>query len=107
MDEIQCRLANIIRSKRQEMKESQEQLANSIGKTPSFIGQVERQESLPSLETLGALIQRLGIDANDIFSTSPALDDTCKEICAVMRQMDDRKRQFLLELARLLIKSNL
>lgn len=86
---------------------SQEQLANSIEKTPSFIGQVERQEALPSLETLVNLIRQLGIDANAIFSAEPDTYDACKEVCAVMRQMDDRKRKFLLDVARLLLKSNL
>lgn len=71
MDKNQFRLANIIRSKRQEMKMYQEQLANSIERTPSFIGQVERQEALPSLETLGNLIRQLGIDANAIFQLRP------------------------------------
>lgn len=107
MDGIQLRLANIIRSRRQEMEISQEQLANLIGKTPGFIGQVERQESLPSFDTLGDLIRHLGLDANDIFSESPAPHDACDEVCAIMRQMGDNKRRFLLEIARVLLKSNL
>lgn len=107
MENFQGRLATIMRSRRQEMKISQERLADLVGKTPGFIGQVERQESLPGFETLGSLIHHLGIDANDIFSESPASHDACDEVSAIMRQMDDNKNQVLLEFARILLKSNL
>lgn len=107
MDDFQWRIATIIRSRRQKMKMSQEELADRIGKTPSFIGQLERNESSPSLETLKDLITSLGIDANQIFVGSSATDEAYEEIRALMLQMDDSKRNFLVEFARLLFKADL
>ena len=107
MDEFQSRLATIIRSRRQDMKMSQEELADRIGKTPSFIGQLERNDSSPSLDTLRAIINHLGIDANDVFSSDGISHEAYDEIYAMMLHMDEKKQQLLLEIARLLFKSNL
>lgn len=107
MDTFQSRLANIIKNRRQEMKMSQEHLADLIDKTPGFIGQVERQESLPSLEPLSSIIQHLGIEANEIFTGSSVPPDDCSAIIAMMQQMDNNKRHLLLEIARLLLENDL
>ncbi len=103
MDTLQERLATLIRLKRHELKMSQEQLADCIGKTPGFVGQVERKESLPSLETLRDLVQCLGIDANSIFSKDLPPHDLVNELFSIMKQMDEHKQQLLLEIARLLL----
>ena len=107
MDTFQSRLASIIKNRRQEMKISQEHLADLIGKTPGFVGQVERQESLPSLETLSSIIKHLGIDANEIFTDGSVAQNDCSEICAMMQQMNGNKRKLLLEIARLLLKNDI
>jgi len=57
----------IIKDKRKLFGLSQEQLAEKIGKTPSFVGQIERGVSLPSYETLSQIVQVLAIDANLFF----------------------------------------
>ena len=107
MDTFQSRLANIIKNRRQEMKMSQEHLADLIEKTPGFIGQVERQESLPSLETLSSIIQHLGIDANEIFTGSTVPPDDCSDVISMMQQMDTNKRHLLIKIARLLLENDL
>ena len=107
MDNFQSRLAIIIKNRRQEMKISQEHLADLIGKTPGFIGQLERQESLPSLETLSSIINNLGIDANEIFTDGMSTQDDCAKICAIMQHMDNNKRKLLLDIAQLLLKNDI
>lgn len=102
MESLQEKLARTIWNRRQVLKMSQEQLAEKIDKSTGFIGQLERGESLPSLETLQNLIHCLGIDASALFSdTQPSPDDT-REILALMAQMSPAKREFLLKFARLL-----
>ena len=81
---------------------SQEELAEKIDKSTSFIGQVERGECFPKFETLQALISCLGIDANEIFTESPITRDDLSELFELALHMDENKRSLLIEFARLL-----
>lgn len=86
---------------------SQEQLAEKIDKAPSFIGQVERSECQPKIETLQALISCLGINANMLFSNKAITEGDVSEIFDLALHMDERKRSLLIEFARLLYKTEL
>lgn len=101
---LQERLAKIIRTRRLGMGLSQEQLAEKIDKSTSFIGQVERGECFPKFETLQALVACLGIDANEIFSDKPITRDNLSELFDIALHMDENKRLLLIEFARLLHK---
>lgn len=59
---------------------SQEQLAEKIDKSTSFIGQVERGECFPKFGTLQALIACLGIDANELFAEKPITHDDLSDL---------------------------
>lgn len=83
---------------------SQEQLAEKIDKSTSFIGQVERGECFPKFETLQALVSCLGIDANELFADKPIARDDLTELFDVALHMDEKKRLLLIEFARLLLK---
>lgn len=107
MTDWQANLAAMVKRKRQGMGMSQEQLAEKVEKTAGFIGQLERGEAKPSLDTLRALIQSLGMDANAIFTGSMAADEDCQEIISLMLQMRPEKRALLLEFSRLLYNSDL
>lgn len=85
---------------------SQEQLAEKIDKTTSFVGQVERGECLPKIETLQALISHLGIDANLLFAKDPITKDSLSELYDLAMHMDENKRALLIEFARLLNRMN-
>ena len=104
MDGLKQRIAHMVRTRRNELKLSQEQLAEMIDKTPSFIGQVERGECSVKLETLQSLISCLGIDANDIFSEDAVTKDEISELFDLSLQMDETNRHLLIEFARLLHK---
>ena len=104
MNDLQEKLAQTIRNRRHDMGMSQEQLAEKIDKTPSFIGQIERGECFPKMETLQALIVNLGIDANALFSNGSIAKDEVSELIDLALHMDEKKRNLLIELARLLHK---
>ena len=101
---LQERLAKIIRTRRIEMGLSQEQLAEKIDKSTSFIGQVERGECFPKFDTLQALVTCLGIDANELFADKPLSRDNISELFDLALHMDENKRSLLIEFARLLHK---
>lgn len=104
---FQKELANIIRNRRQDMGMSQEELADKIDKTTGFVGQLERGESQPSLETFRALVCCLGIDANALFYNQSERRADVDEVCMLAEQMDATKRMLLLEFARMLDRLSL
>ena len=107
MKNWQARFAIVLRNGRIRMDMSQEQLAEKIEKTTGFVGQVERGESMPSLETLQALVSCLGIDANMLFTEHSEPVTEYDEVRSLMSYMDQRKRALLLEFAKLLHKMEL
>ncbi len=61
------RIATVIREKRKSQDLTQEKLAELVGVSTGYIGQLERGETMPSMPVLAALIDVLGIDANSLF----------------------------------------
>jgi transcriptional regulator with XRE-family HTH domain len=104
MTEFLQRLPQMIREKRKALSISQEKLAELVGVTTSFIGQVERGESLPSVATLFAFVQCLNLDVNSLFFGADDYQKDIDEICNLAQQMDDWNRLLLVEHARLLHK---
>ena len=107
MTEFLQRLSQMIRDKRKELSISQEKLAEMMGVTPSFVGQVERGESLPSVETLFAFVRFLNLDVNSLFFGVVYSKQEIEEVCNLAQQMDSRKRRLLVEYARLLFRLDL
>ena len=87
-----------------EISISQEKLAEMVGVTTSFVGQVERGESQPSVETLFSFVQCLNLDVNSLFFGAVDSQKDIDEICNLLQQMDDWKRHLLVEQARVLHK---
>lgn len=73
MKENKYKIGAILRSYRKKNHYTQENLAEIINVTPGFLGQIERDETYPSVDNLTKLIQALDIDANVIFH--PEHDD--------------------------------
>lgn len=57
----------MIREKRKELGLSQDQLAEKIGKTAGYVGQLEREQSSPSYPTLKRLVDVLDLDVLALF----------------------------------------
>ena len=96
------KLSGVIRSKRRALNMSQEELAEKINKTTGFIGQIERGESLPSVDTLQNLVNCLGIDIKALLSNEDMPKSDFDTIYTLMLNMNEKKRTILLEFAKML-----
>ena len=70
-------LGEIIQVKRKELGLTQERLAEKIGKTAGYIGQIERGLSYPSYPVLLQMIETLELDVQSLFCTS-TLEESAK-----------------------------
>ena len=86
---------------------SQEELAERIEKTTGFIGQIERGDSLPSIETLQALIHTLGINAELFFKDNTYEPSDYNELFSLLAEMTPKKRDLLIAFAKLLHKADI
>ena len=107
MSELSHRLPGAIRDKRTKLKLSQERLSEMVGVSVSFVGQVERGESQPGMDKLSDFVRCLNLDANELFYGTVSDQEDIDELCRIARQMDEKKRAFLIESARLLLHSEL
>lgn len=92
----------MIRTKRKKRRLTQEKLAEQTNLTTGFIGQIERGESMPSLENLLALVTALDIDPRTLFYDAPQGDSDYAELCAIMVRMTPSQRKLLLKIAKLI-----
>ncbi|WP_179215955.1 helix-turn-helix domain-containing protein [Paenibacillus sp. MY03] len=67
MNKISILIGDKLRSLRQQQGLSQESLAFRAGITPTYLGQVERAEKSPTLETLEKIVSSLGISFEELF----------------------------------------
>ena len=67
MDELFKIIGERIAERRNELKLSQEQLANLVKMHRNYIGEVERAEKRATLETLYKIANRLNITFTDLF----------------------------------------
>ena len=78
-----------------------EVLAERTDKSINFIGQIERGEGIPSVETLVDIANALGTTVDNLLQDNVQCDDsTAKEIDALLQTMDDHGKQFLLDMIR-------
>lgn len=100
MDSVKDRLGNMVREKRNIHRITQEQLAEKVGVTTGMIGQMERGETMPSIETLAALIEQLNIDPRVLFGGSAPQDPEYAELCSIIARMTPMQRHLLLKIAK-------
>jgi transcriptional regulator with XRE-family HTH domain len=70
MSDIKERFAKRLRKIRRSMDLTQEQLADQVGVSLNFIGQLERGESAPSFETVQKIAEVLEVDVSEFFLPS-------------------------------------
>lgn len=107
MVELRDRIGKIVKDRRQAMEMSQEELAERIEKSTGFIGQIERGDSLPSIETLQALIHTLGINAELFFRENTYEPSDYNELFSLLAEMTPQKRELLIAFAKLLHKADI
>lgn len=90
-------LGEIIQAKRKELGLTQERLAEKIGKTAGYIGQIERGLSYPSYPVLLQLIETLELDVQSLFCTS-----TLEEYAQLYSKLSKKQQQLALGMLKLI-----
>jgi len=101
---IENRIGAAVRAKREAFGYSQEELAEKISKTASFIGQIERGDALPSVETLAFLTQLLAIDANEYFYESNNRNQESQAFYLMLEQLTPEMRKLATEIIKQIYK---
>ena len=95
-------LAELILSRRKSLGLTQKQLAAKIGRSVALVGQIERGQTNPSLETLRRLKSVLRFDLEEVCSSPTPMSAAAFEISCLMESWDEEQQTFLLEIARLI-----
>ena len=100
-------LGTMIQTKRKELGLSQEKLAEKIGKTAGYVGQIERGISYPSYSTLLQLVEVVEIDAQALFSTNDInTDEKFKHECTqIFSRLSQKQQQLALGILKLISRS--
>lgn len=95
-------LGKRIRDERLLLRLTLEKLAERTDKSINFIGQIERGEGKPSLETMVAIANALGTTVDSLLQDSvPAVNDSVgKEVDAIIRTLDESGKHFILDVAK-------
>lgn len=105
MNSIHYEIGNRIRQIRTRKKLSQEKLAELSNLNTSYIGQIERGEKNPSVDTVYSIATALDIDISQLFnSISVSASDNnsyAQRVYSLMLNMNDKHSKFLLDLAKL------
>lgn len=102
MDLFKDRLGDMVREKRKSHGITQEKLAEKVNVTTGMIGQIERGETMPSVETLAALIHQLDIDPQTLFFGAVRGEQEYTELCTMIAKMTTSQRHILLKLAKII-----
>ncbi len=70
----------MIREKRNSQRLTQEGLAEKVNLSTGMIGQIERGETMPSVEGLDEIIEELGIDPRSLFGDMPPSNTELAEL---------------------------
>lgn len=82
---------------------TQEDLAERLNISVSFAGQMERGESMPSVEMLQLVIKELDIDPRTIFLDEKQSDPSeYAELCLLMRRMSLQQKRLVLDFAKMI-----
>ena len=88
-------IGDLIRMKREEHGLTQEQLAELIGKSAGYIGQLERGLSMASIPTLKRLVNVLSLDANQIFYDEKQDQYQFSELENMLSELDEPVQKFI------------
>ena len=100
------RMGQVIRARRQALGYSQEELAEIVNRTPSHIGQIERGDSFPSVDILIKIVEVLSIDGRQIFSDSEAPDEIGDVTC-MLGKLEPQIQSFIFDIIRMAYKQQM
>ena len=86
-----------IRSVRETLQKTQAEIAWAARIETSFYGQIERGANIPSLKTLFAIAEALGVEAVDLLPSKKSSSNT-QTLERLVQGLDAKKRKFALGL---------
>lgn len=98
---MENRIGEVIRKKREEIGLTQEKLAELVGVSTGFIGQVERGLSNASSTILGDIIVVLALDANTLFYNQVGEPKLEKELTIMLAELEPEIRDYIVDSIRL------
>ena len=99
------RIAEVIKESRKSKNLTQERLAELVGVSMGYIGQIEREETLPSVSVVAKLIEILGIDANTLFFDSDSKNSLTNEISIRASRLNETNQKLVLGLINVIEKT--
>lgn len=110
MEKLTIEFGNRLRSLRMEKKMSQEELSFMAGISAAHLGQIERAEKKPTLETIGKLAEALEVSLPELFTfetcaqrISTDIDNTVvSKINAQLRGLTIEEQKDILRIIRIL-----
>ena len=96
-------LGKRIRDERLLLRLTIEQLAERVDKSTNYIGQIERNDGKPSLETIVDIANALGTTVDALLKDSiqkEQCDSVIQEISALLYLLDDNGKQFILDIVK-------
>lgn len=100
-------LGKRIRHERQMLRLTIEQLAELVNKSTNYIGQIERNDGKPSLETVVDIANALGTTVDALLKDSIEIDNDnimMKELLANFYKLDEPDKQFILDMVNRFIR---
>lgn len=93
-------LGNRIRIRRQEVRLSQEALAEKAGISPNTISRIEGGQTAMSVEIFRKLVRILDVDANTLLDESGGMygrNHTLSEMCQRVRRLNEAEQKIVLQ----------
>ncbi len=96
-------LGKRIRDERLLLRLTLEQLAEKINKSTNYVGQIERNDGKPSLETIVDIANALGTTVDSLLCDSLSAtqsDKAIQEINTLLYSVDEQGKQFILDVVK-------
>ncbi|XID92255.1 helix-turn-helix domain-containing protein [Paenibacillaceae bacterium WGS1546] len=97
-------LGQRIQTERKKLSLTQEQLAERVGVSDAYIGQIERGERSPTLETLVKIASRLGVTIDYLLQDSlvPGDDNVIDQIRQLFIDRSAKEKQMALDVIKVM-----
>lgn len=103
MNLIRDKISVMVREKRNNLHLTQEELAEKVSLSTGMIGQIERGETMPSIESLDAIIKNLGIDPRALFGDISPSSAELAELWFLFSRMKLDQQRLLIKIARVIL----
>lgn len=100
MNLLRKKIGIMIREKRNSRCLTQEELAERVNLSTGMIGQIERWETMPSIESLDAIMRELDIDPRSLFGDTSSPNTELTELYTIASRMSPDQQHLLLKIAR-------